>query len=113
MTTTRTTKRGGKEEARRESEMLTRMQVMVMQEVVARVEKVFFADEAIVVQNVQLFPGRQLLATDQAGEAVHVKDAGSRSPTNHVRGQDALLTPGALCPELPDDVTHTRTGRRK
>lgn len=80
------------------------VQVMVLleEEVVARVEEVFLADEAIVVQDVQLFPGRQLLPTDQAGEAVDVEDTRSWSSTHQVRRQDPLLAPGALCPEFPD-----------
>ena len=50
---------------------LSLLQVLQM---VSRVEEVFFTNESIVIQDVQLFAGGQLLATNQTREAVDVED---------------------------------------
>ena len=80
--------------------LMLEVMVMMMEKVMAGIEEIFFTDESIVVQDVQLFTRRQRLSTNQTGEAVHVEDAGSRTPYQ-IGGKDAFHAAGALCPEFP------------
>jgi len=68
-------------------------------------DEVILADELRVVDDVELFAGRQLLATDAADEALEMVD-GLTSPTDEIVGQDALTTAAALGAETSAVIQH-------
>ena len=64
---------------------------------------VLFAKQLLVLHQVELVTGVQLLVTENAHEAVHVVDV-VLSPPHHGAGGDPLPTPGALGAVLPEEV---------
>ncbi len=62
---------------------------------------VFFANEFVFVQDVELFAGGELLPADHAGEAFEVEHFAPRSP-HQVVGTDALRTTSTFGSETPE-----------
>ena len=66
-------------------------------------EKVFFADESMVIQDVELFSSWQGLSTDEACEALEVEYLWT-GPANEVCWLDSLQTTRAFCPKFSIDL---------
>lgn len=67
---------------------------------------VVFADELVVIQEIELVPGRQLPSADHASEAVDVVDLVT-GLAHEVTRCDALATTAAFGPEAPVGRTDT------
>lgn len=89
--------------------MLTVMTVRMMRIRLKRLSRdvVLLADELVVVEDVQLLAGAQLLLAHEAGEAVQVKNLVPRF-SHEILGVYALRTAAALCPVSSANTRRSR-----
>jgi hypothetical protein len=75
-------------------------------------DEIVFAQELVVVNDVELFAGGQLFATNGAHETLDMIDA-LTSSANQVIGKNSLTTATALGPEPPVMTMNTHTRKVK